>query len=103
LLGDGCPPEFIAKRTAANIAWRFGIPNKGNITAGFDADLWMVDLSQTKELAESDLLYRNPISAHVGQTIRGKTVRTLVRGRDPAPGGGRMMTRKVRGNFSTTR
>jgi dihydroorotase-like cyclic amidohydrolase len=48
---------------------------------GFDADLWLVDLSQESVVRREDLLYKHPISAHEGQAIRGGTIRTLVRGR----------------------
>jgi len=33
-----------------------------------------------------DLLYRNRFSAHEGQRIRGKTVKTLLRGGEPSRG-----------------
>jgi allantoinase len=49
-----------------------------------------------------DLLYRNPFSAHEGQTIRGRTVMTLVRGqtvfvegRPVAGPSGRLLTREL--------
>jgi dihydroorotase-like cyclic amidohydrolase len=54
---------------------------KGDVAPGYDADLWLVDLSHRDVVRREDLLYRNPFSAHEGQPIRGRTVRTLVRGR----------------------
>jgi len=33
-----------------------------------------------------DLLYRNPFSVHEGQKIRGRTIKTLVRGKEPGHG-----------------
>jgi allantoinase len=71
----------VASVTATNIARRFRLEGKGDIVAGHDADLWLVDLHQRSTVQASDLLYRNPFSAHEGQPIRGRTVRTLVRGR----------------------
>ena len=47
----------------------------------FDADPWLTDLSHESVVRPEDLLYRHPFSAHEGQAIRGRTVRTLVRGR----------------------
>jgi allantoinase len=70
----------IAAATATNVARRFRLGRKGEITAGFDADLWLVDLSHESVVRREDLLYRNQFSAHEGQPIRGRTVMTLVRG-----------------------
>jgi allantoinase len=87
LLGHGMDAADVAAATAANIAIRFGLERKGDIAAGYDADLWLVDLDAEDVVRRKDLLYRNPFSAHEGQKIRGRTVRTLVRGH--APGRGR--------------
>ena len=70
----------IAAVTATNVAARFGLTGKGDIAPGFDADLWLVDLSHDAVVRREDLLYRNPFSPHEGQKIRGRTVTTLVRG-----------------------
>lgn len=79
----------VAAVTATNIARRFGLAGKGEIATGFDADLWIVDLDHEDVVRRDDLLYRNPFSIHEGQKIRGRTVKTLVRGQEP--GGGRFM------------
>lgn len=70
----------VAAVTATNIARRFGIKGKGDIAAGYAADLWLVDLSYEGAVRKDDLFYRNRFSAHEGEPIRGRTVRTLVRG-----------------------
>ena len=72
--------EDVAAVTATNIARRFGLDGKGDIAAAYDADLWLVDLDERSAVQGSDLLYRNPFSAHEGRPIRGRTMRTLVRG-----------------------
>jgi allantoinase len=77
---------LIAALTATNVARRFGLEQKGDIAPGFDADLWIVDLNGEDVVRREDLLYRNPFSVHEGQKIRGKTIRTLVRGDDPGRG-----------------
>ena len=86
LLAHGVDALMVAAVTATNIANRFRLSNKGDIAPGFDADLWIVDLNHEDVIRSEDLLYRNQFSVHAGQKIRGKTVRTLVRGRDPGKG-----------------
>ncbi len=87
LLGqDRLHETQVAAVTATNIAQRFRLAGKGDIAPGFDADLWIVDLNHQDVLRREDLLYRNPFSAHEGQPVRGRTVRTLVRGQDAARG-----------------
>jgi allantoinase len=79
--------QSIAALTATNVARRFGLTTKGDVAPGFDADLWLVDLSREDVVRAEDLLYRNKFSAHEGQPIRGRTVRTLVRGQTAFPDG----------------
>lgn len=86
LAKDKFDPPLIARMTATNVARRFGLTTKGDIAPGFDADLWIVDLSHQDVVRRQDLLYRNPFSVHEGQRIRGKTIKTLVRGREPEHG-----------------
>jgi allantoinase len=76
----------IAAVTSTNIANRFRLAEKGDIAPGFDADLWLVDLGHEELVMPDHLLYRNQFSAHEGQRIRGRTVKTLVRGADPGRG-----------------
>jgi allantoinase len=78
-------PE-VAAVTATNIARRFRLEGKGDIAAGYDADLWIVDLGVEDVVRGDDLLYRNAFSAHEGHRIRGRTVKTLVRGGEPGEG-----------------
>jgi allantoinase len=87
LAEDRLELPMVAAVTATNVARRFGLAGKGDISVGFDADLWLVDLTQTDVVRRADLLYRNPFSAHEGRPIRGKTVRTMVRGRTVFSGG----------------
>jgi allantoinase len=81
LAKDGLDVPAIAAVTATNVARRFGLAHKGDVAPGFDADLWLVDLAHEDVVRGNDLLYRNQFSAHEGQPIRGRTVRTMVRGR----------------------
>ena len=76
----------VAAVTSTNVARRFRMPGKGNVAPGYDADLWLVDLAEEGALRREDLLYRNAFSAHEGQRIRGRTIKTLVGGREPGSG-----------------
>ncbi len=71
----------IASLTATAAARRFSLPGKGSLEPGHDADLSLVDLGVEHRLEAADLLYRHPHSPFVGRTLRGRMMRTLVRGR----------------------
>lgn len=87
LLADGrLDLQKIAGLTSTNIARRFRIDSKGEVAPGYDADLWIVDLDHEGFVRREDLLYKNQFSVHEGQKIRGRTVRTLVRGQDAGRG-----------------
>lgn len=76
------PLTTIAAITAEYVAQRFGLlPNKGRLAIGADADLVLVDLSSSFTLQKSDLFYRHQQSPYVGRTLRGRIMRTMVRGR----------------------
>ncbi len=76
------PLTMIAALTSEYVAQRFGpLPGKGSLAVGADADIVLVDL-QVKSLLQADqLFYRHRHSPYVGKTLRGRIVRTMVRGR----------------------
>ncbi|HWQ12391.1 MAG TPA: allantoinase [Roseiflexaceae bacterium] len=76
----GLPLTAIAAATAQYVARRFHVPHKGALAEGCDADLALVDLRAAEELQADDLLYRHRHSPYVGRALRGRVVRTLVRG-----------------------
>jgi allantoinase len=80
LLARSLDVRRLAAATATNVARRFALAGKGEIASGNDADLWLVDLTHTDVLRREELLYKNPFSAHEGQPVRGRTVRTIRRG-----------------------
>ncbi len=86
LLTDGyerrqVPLHLVASLTSANIAQRFGLfPRKGQLAPGADADLAIVDLEQREILKGENLFYRHRHSPYAGKTLRGRVVRTIVRG-----------------------
>jgi allantoinase len=71
----------IARRLSTAVAARFRLPEgKGGICLGADADFVLVDLSQEFEIRKEDLLDRHRLSPYVGRRVRGKAVRTVLRG-----------------------
>ncbi len=75
------PLTMIAALTAGYVAQRFRLtPRKGRLEVGADADLALVDLRDRTILQATDLLYRHRHSPYVGRQLRGRVVRTLVRG-----------------------
>jgi allantoinase len=77
----GLELELIARVTSGYVARRFGLPGKGRIEPGADADLVLVDLEVSDELSAQDLHYRHRHSPFVGRTLSARVARTLVRGR----------------------
>ncbi len=75
------PLSMIASLTAENIAQRFSLlPSKGRLSLGADADMVLVDLQSRSQLQANDLFYRHQHSPYIGRMLRGRIVRTLVRG-----------------------
>jgi allantoinase len=75
------PLAAIAAATAEYAARRYQIfPRKGHLAVGADADISLVALSDPYILREQDLFYKHPQSPYVGRELRGRVVRTLLRG-----------------------
>lgn len=78
----------IARLTSFNVAARFNLPKtKGRLAPGADADLALVDLTQTFRVRKQDLLYRHRLSPYVGRALTGRVVRTILRGKTIFHGG----------------
>lgn len=73
-------PVQAAALTATTPAKRFRIPQKGQLSPGYDADLCLVDLNATYTLKKEDLLDRHKLSPYVGREFEARVVRTLCRG-----------------------
>ena len=72
----------IVALTAENIARRFGLSgSKGRLAPGMDADFVLVNMQSQGQLRADDLFYRHKHSPYVGRMLRGKIVRTLLRGK----------------------
>jgi allantoinase len=77
-------PETLARLTATGAAERFGLPRKGRIAPGADADLALLAPGE-HTLRAADLRYRHPLSPYVGRALHARVVRTLLRGREAYP------------------
>jgi allantoinase len=77
----GMPLPQITAVTSYNTAQRFGLPNKGRVAVGYDADLALVDVDAEYVLNADDLRYRHKISPYVGMTLRGHVKHTIVGGK----------------------
>lgn len=77
----GVPLEKIVEVTAANPAKIFKLSTKGTIASGYDADLTLVDLSESFELKKDDLFYRHQHSPYIGKTYHGNVKETIVNGK----------------------
>ena len=81
VVARGLDVTRLATLTAGAPAARFGLaPAKGTVAIGADADLLLLDPAQEWTIAREDLLDRHRLSPFVGRTLRGRVVRTLLRG-----------------------
>lgn len=70
----------IRRLTSGGVAERFRIADKGSLDVGQDADLTLVDLDAPSRIECESLQYRHRHSPYVGRRLRGRIVRTLLRG-----------------------
>ncbi|MBO6538017.1 MAG: dihydroorotase family protein [Rhizobiaceae bacterium] len=59
----------------------FGISGKGRLEAGSDADIVLADLDLEYEIRDEDVLSLIGWSPYAGRKVKGKPVRTILRGR----------------------
>jgi allantoinase len=59
---------------------RFNLPVRITATGSWPASLALVDLNQEFEVHTEDLFYRHRQTPYAGRKLRGKVIRTLVRG-----------------------
>lgn len=75
------PLPTIAALTATHVAQRFGLAQrKGRLALNMDADFAVVDIHHQHLLRPHDLFYQYQQSPYVGRILRGKIVRTVLRG-----------------------
>lgn len=92
LLHEGYHRRGIALETLVNIASTnaaqiYGMPSKGSIAIGKDADLLIVDPELERTVDPATLESNSDYSPYEGMTLKGWPVRTLVRGRCVAQDG----------------
>ncbi|MFX1512826.1 MAG: dihydroorotase family protein [Promethearchaeota archaeon] len=72
----------LVESTSSTPAKRFGLyPQKGTITLGSDADLMIVDMQEEYTLRNEDLFTLPKITVFNGRRLKGRVVKTLVRGK----------------------
>jgi allantoinase len=103
VVARGLPRQRLAALTASAPARRFGLPPaKGALAVGADADIALLDPGAAWTLGPDDLLDRHRLSPFTGRRLRGRIVRTLLRGRTiardgrltAAPPAGRVLRRE---------
>ena len=92
LLDEGHGRRGLTLATLVEVAARFparrlALAGKGTVEVGADADLALVDLDVSWTLRTADLRQRHPVSPFVGRRLRGRVVRTVLRGRTVAVDG----------------
>ncbi|HUF06182.1 MAG TPA: dihydropyrimidinase [Candidatus Binatia bacterium] len=73
----------------------FGLPSKGAIEVGRDADLVLWDPSATRTLRQADLHHTSDYTPFEGLSLRGAPVRVLSRGAAPGALPGRFVERRL--------
>jgi allantoinase len=77
---------LLARLLSTNITTRFRLPNR-RLSVGAEANLALVDLAASEEVCAARLHYRHPLTPYLGRKLRGKIVRTLLRGQTIARDG----------------
>jgi dihydropyrimidinase len=83
----GVAIDRIAAVTSANVVRLYNIPNKGNLTVGYDADLIVVDPDHEMEVEPVRLESFSDYSPFEGERLKGWPILTLHRGRIIAKNG----------------
>jgi dihydropyrimidinase len=86
--------ERLVDVLAATPARLFGLPSKGVLEPGRDADLVVWDPEARRTIAEADLHHTSDFTPYEGIEVRGAPVHVLSRGRPPAEGAGRYLERR---------
>jgi len=84
----GRPLDDIARWMASAPAALAGLPAKGRLAVGYDADLVAFDPDETYVVDPARLHHRHPVTPYAGQTLTGRVRQTWLRGTSLLEGGG---------------
>lgn len=95
-------PSFVVEMLATNPAETFGMPNKGTLNPGTDADIVIFDPNKKFTVTAEDNVSVADFTIYEGREVTGKPTRTFVRGELVAedgevvgkPGHGRFLERE---------
>ncbi|GAA0381964.1 allantoinase AllB [Microbispora corallina] len=90
----GVPLARLAEWMSARPARLAGLPGKGAIAPGYDADLCVLAPEETFTVRPEELHHRQPVTPYAGRRLHGVVRRTWLRGRDVDPSRpcGRLLT-----------
>jgi len=80
VLEEKLSPSLIARLTATNVARRFRLEGKGDLTEGSDADMVLLSTASERPVQLDDLIYRHRQSPYVGRTLHVAVRETWARG-----------------------
>ena len=89
--------ERMVEVLCANPAQLFGLPAKGAVEAGRDADLVLWDPSGRRTIRQADLHHTSDFTPYEGLEVRGEAARVFTRGRDAGNAEGRFIERRLGG------
>jgi dihydropyrimidinase len=87
--------ERLVDVLAATPARLFGLPTKGRLAAGWDADVVVWDPSARRTLRQADLHHTSDFTPYEGMTVTGAAAQVLVRGRPIGEHVGRFVERRL--------
>jgi len=88
--------ERLVEVLAGTPARLFGLPVKGAIEVGRDADLVLLDPGARRTMRQRDLHHTSDYTPFEGMELTGEVRDVLLRGRAVTPGGGRYLERAAR-------
>jgi len=87
--------ERLSEVLAATPARLFGLPSKGVIEVGRDADLVLWEPGARRTIRQADLHHTSDYTPYEGMEVSGAPVRVLIRGAKPEAAGGRFIERRL--------